>query len=209
MKENNHLSDNTDAQSNTPDTSAQTRRNFLVKSSKGVGAGLLMAALPTKSVWATGIGNSMAASGHGSDLGGAVSLRIRGRNYLLNNVSSFELSQTFESIFGIRAFRGANNNYGPDVTLGMVLSGLDASNVADNQLRGPNNLNRNMAIVYFNALYHNGVQIVYPILDLGNLPPFDTPLNFANYLASSAVTDKTGTATALRSLVQDPNSDIV
>lgn len=209
MKENNHLSHNIDEQSNTPDTSAQTRRNFLVKSSKGVGAGLLMAALPTKSVWATGIGNSMAASGHGSDLGGAVSLRIRGRNYLLNNVASFDLDQTFENVFGIRAFRGANNTYGADVTLRMVLSGVDANNVTDNQLRGPGNLNRNMARVYLNAIYHNGIQIVYPILDLSNLPPFDTAVNFANYLANSAVTDKTGTATALTNLVQDPNSDIV
>jgi hypothetical protein len=58
---------NVSRQDNQANDSVSARRKFLIKTSTGLGATTVMAALPIKSAWATGVVNSIVASGNGSD----------------------------------------------------------------------------------------------------------------------------------------------
>ena len=50
---------NVSRQDNQANDSVSARRKFLIKTSTGLGAATVMAALPIKSAWATGVVNSL------------------------------------------------------------------------------------------------------------------------------------------------------
>lgn len=189
------------------------RRKFLVKTSAGIAAGSLMVTLPTKSVWATGIGNSMAASGHGSDTFGGLTLHLQDASYLITNTHVSVNTQTFKDVFGINAYNfsgGAVSTYPDNTTLIQILTGMADSVTQDLELYGPNDINLNMVIVYLNALLDStDGNITYPIIQITNSFPFDSLFNFANYLGNEAAMRRLTTATQLAALVANPNQSLI
>ena len=189
------------------------RRKFLVKTSTGIAAGTIMATLPTKSVWATGIGNSMAASGHGSDTFDGITLQLQGANYLANNTNSSVNTQTFKSVFGINAYKfsgGSVSTYPDNTTLIQILTGMVDTVTQDLDLYGPDNINLNMVVVYLNALLDpiDG-NITYPIIQMSNSFPFNSISNLANYLGNEAAARRLTTASQLAALVANPNQSLI
>ncbi len=195
------------------DLQANTRRKFLVKASTGITAGAIMATLPTKSVWATGIGNSMAASGHGSDTFGGVTLHLQDAQYLAANTTSNIATQRFSDVFGINAYQednGAITTYPNSTTLIQILTGMADTTTQDLGLYGPNNINLNLVIVYLNALLDaSDSTITYPIINITNSFPFDTITNFASYLGTEAAARRITTASQLAALVSNPNQSLI
>ena len=171
---------------------AQERRKFLVKSSKTVAAGALFTMLPAKSVWATGIGNSLTASGHGSDINNGMALNVRKADYFVTN-NFPELSSEFRFIFGIDPI---GTGIAADATLGDVLT-TDV---------GPNNINQSMAVIYLNATNHGMGGIEYPVLKVNSTrAPFIDGMDLANHLAQQATMFPTQTASTLSSIIDNPN----
>ena len=68
------------------DNKVNSRRKFLQKSS----AGVVIASLPAKSVWANGIAGSIVASGHSSDWASRNSIVLRDGVYIRSTYPSFE-----------------------------------------------------------------------------------------------------------------------
>jgi len=196
----------------SPVSADTARRKFLVKTSTGIAAGTIMATLPTKSVWATGIGNSMAASGHGSDTFGGITLHLQGASYLASNTHVSVNTQTFKSIFGINAYKldgGAITTYPDDTTLIQILTGMVDNVTPDLELYGPNDINLNMVIVYLNALLDStDGNITYPIIQMTNSFPFNSISNFADYLGNEAAARRLTTASQLAALVANPNQSL-
>jgi hypothetical protein len=189
------------------------RRKFLVKTSTGIAAGSIMATLPTKSVWATGIGNSMAASGHGSDTFGGVTLHLQDASYLVTHTHASVHTQTFKSVFGLNAYKfsgGAVSTYPDETTLIQVLTGMADTVTQDLELYGPNDINLNMVIVYLNALLDpTDGNITYPIIQSTNSFPFNSLSNFADYLGNEAAVRRLTTSSQLAALVANPNQSLI
>lgn len=193
--------------------SAESRRKFLVKASTSITAGAIMATLPTKSVWATGIGNSMAASGHGSDTFGGITLHLQGATYLAGATNAATNTQRFIDVFGIAAFKqdgGSISTHPNSTTLIQILTGMVDTTTTDLSLYGPNNINLNMVIVYLNALLDStDGNITYPIINNTNNVPFDSITNFSNYLGTEAAARRHTTSTQLAALISNPNQSLI
>ncbi len=171
---------------------AQERRKFLVKSSKTVAAGALFTMLPAKSVWATGIGNSLTASGHGSDINNGIALSVQKADHFVTN-SFPELSLEFRQIFNIDPI---GSGIAADATIGDVLT----------TAVGPDNINQSMAVIYLNAANHGLVGIEYPVLKTNNpRAPFIDEMDLADHLAQQATMFPTQTASTLISIINNPN----
>lgn len=168
--------------------STDGRRKFLRKAT----AGALIATIPAKSVWATGLTNSVVASGHGSDMAGGMGLVMRSAGYWSNNLQSIDTglrSMKFSDInaFGGKAFLNSglgtvgNNN----VTFEQILTERNPNN---NSLkwRGANHVNRWMVSAYLNAYYtiHVGHGSNFPVVGMNR--NFPTLMAFGDALYNMA-----------------------
>lgn len=151
------------------DNSTSGRRKFLVKAS----AGALLSTIPAKSVWATGLTNSIVASGHGSDFGGSKPVYMRPVHFWRNQpkrMGHFK-DMTFESVFGANAFK---DNYGGRHTQSLTLKEVLTTRDEDGKYkyRGPGDINWNMIAIAMNAHQHSRFSIHYPIVGSGK--PFSS-----------------------------------
>ncbi len=76
-------------------SSTQSRRKFLVKAT----AGAAIASIPAKSVWATGLTNSIVASGHGSDFANGVQFHLLEPSDWVS-LDKADLAHRYKTIFG-------------------------------------------------------------------------------------------------------------
>ncbi|WP_339722163.1 hypothetical protein [uncultured Paraglaciecola sp.] len=93
--------------------STKLRRKFLKRAS----ATAVVGAIPAKSVWATGVANSIVASGHGSDFAYGRDLELLGPCEILTVLSANTdagLDLNFETVFGVGS--------GPNQTFSEILS---------------------------------------------------------------------------------------
>uniref|UniRef100_UPI003BA904B2 hypothetical protein n=1 Tax=Ningiella ruwaisensis TaxID=2364274 RepID=UPI003BA904B2 len=130
------------------------RRKFLRKTA----AGALIASIPAKSVWATnGLTNSIVASGHGSDFAGGTSLVLRHPDQWLHTSSDTSWHNiTFKDMFGSKTI-GTNKN--PKLKL-MFRKDRDGNYIHG----GPANINVLLVSAVLNAMYHDGHNIIFPVV---------------------------------------------
>ncbi|MFC3121987.1 twin-arginine translocation signal domain-containing protein [Agaribacter flavus] len=139
------------------DKIGSTRRTFLKRSA----AGATLATIPAKSVWATGITNSIVASGHGSDFAGGVPLKLQRPWYWQNRQGSIQaslLDSSFSTVFGGQPFADnmgtalKKRGTGEDLTVRDVIVGIGSGN--NNWVyRGPANVNGLLISAYLSAVY--------------------------------------------------------
>lgn len=171
---------------------SQGRRKFLLRT----GAGLVIASLPARSVWAGsgGIAQSIVASGHGSDFANGECLHLKSSGYFGNNGNGSNASEFpenemfFSDIFGgdpLDLPSGLPKT--PDqITMRDVLQVNNG-----NTYHGTTKINRFMAAVYMNAAYHQvgSHDIYFPII--GSSPSLQTLDQFALYLYDLALNNNT------------------
>ncbi len=86
-----------DIESNHVKKPSLGRRKFLTKTA----AAAVVGAIPARSVWATGVTNSIMASGHGSDFAGGEDLQLLGPCEILRDFSNnSNLQLKFSDVFG-------------------------------------------------------------------------------------------------------------
>ena len=153
------------------------RRKFLVKAS----AGALISTIPAKSVWATGLTNSITASGHGSDMGGSKSVYLRPVRFWRNdpNRMGHYKDVDFAVIFGANAFR---DNHGARHSESLTLEEVLTTKRDDGtyRYRGEGDVNWNMIAIVMNAFKHGRHSIHYPLV--GNNRPFGTVEELGKHL---------------------------
>ncbi|EHR41678.1 hypothetical protein [Alishewanella jeotgali] len=168
------------------------RRKFLTRT----GAGLVIASIPARSVWASsgGLTQSIVASGHGSDFANGHQLKLESPGYFRNRATS-QNNLLFINVFGGPPIGVAAKNY--NATLGDVLK-----NPGSKKLGGPANINFNLVGVYLNAFFSGSApfdRIYYPIV--GPDKPFATFQQFAFYLYEQATSSPESTSAALGNLI--------
>ncbi|WP_260656561.1 hypothetical protein [Rheinheimera sp. 4Y26] len=172
--------------------SGKSRRQFLTKAT----AGLVIASLPARSVWASGggVAQSIVASGHGSDFAGGDPIELLSPGYWSNH----ELHQhkyNFYNIFGGRAFTKSGF---PSLKTGLTFGDIL---VGDPKFKGCGNCNFHMVGIYLNAINHGKFGINYPIIGFGQ--PFATASDFAKYLYNKALLDPNGVGSELSSIIDN------
>jgi hypothetical protein len=179
-----------------------SRRKFLTKA----GAGLLVASVPTQSVWATGgLAGSIIASGAGSKLGDIQTIALQSPGRFKNRPEfSAERQRMFSDVFGTNAKPFKSGGFFDDKTLGQILNSPGA-----NKLGGPNIVNFLMVGMYFNALDSAGLNephpfsgVYYPVV---GAPPryFPTAEAYAEHLYNIALTNPSGVGFELGNLIDD------
>ncbi|MCH8536648.1 MAG: hypothetical protein LAT66_02650 [Alkalimonas sp.] len=167
---------------------SQGRRKFLLRT----GAGLVIASLPARSVWAGsgGIAQSIVASGHGSDFANGECLHLKSSGYFGNNGNGAqsrafpEMSQRFIDIFPGQPFDLplSPSKAVDEITIGDVIQ-------VNGEFSGSTKINRFMTAVYLNAIYHGQHGIYFPVI--GSSPSLQTPTDMANYLWNLASQNNT------------------
>lgn len=178
------------------------RRKFLTRA----GAGLVVASLPAKSVWASsnGLAGSIMASGHASDFASGQKLRLKSSGFWGNNGTgshtntSLDLSGFFVDIFGEKAldlkvnrsgfvtYKKGNKTYtGKHIELVTLRDAADVSG----PYQGANKQNRFITAIYMSAKIYaenefNTHNIYFPIVGVGR--PFLNLTALAKYLYSNA-----------------------
>ncbi len=190
-----------------------SRRKFMAKAS----AGALISTIPAKSVWATGLTNSIIASGHGSDFTGNTAARLRGPWYWRNNPSeipTFIGGSPFASIslFGGAAWKGDSEFYDSNLTVLDILTTPltdDNGNVVLNgsgnpryKYYGRGGINARMISIVLNAEKHGTGGIHYPILGPGKPFPNYTALASHLYNNSKKSIDKRAYGLAMGDVLQ-------
>ncbi|EJI84889.1 MAG: hypothetical protein PHE38_05220 [Alishewanella agri] len=162
------------------------RRKFLTRT----GAGLVIASIPARSVWASsgGLTQSIVASGHGSNFTNSEPIRLKSSGFFGNPGRGSQASSGF----------GYDN-----VTFSSIFSGPPLPTIEERQLKrrkksmqnitisdvvtvnntwchGDNQVNRFMAALYLNAINHGKFGIHFPII--GSSATFLTDRDFAIYL---------------------------
>ncbi|MCC5853628.1 MAG: hypothetical protein JJU30_12365, partial [Alkalimonas sp.] len=128
-----------------------------------------------------GIAQSIVASGHGSDFANGQCLHLKSSGFFGNNGNGAQ-SQSFpeNNLRFIDIFPGTPFDLPPmpskavsDITMSDVLQ-------VNGEFIGSTKINRFMAAVYMNAVYHGQYGIYFPIL--GSSPTLQTANDLANYL---------------------------
>lgn len=168
---------------NTPESSTeasqQSRRKFLTRAT----AGVVIASLPAKSVWAAGgnILNSIVASGHGSDFAGGKRVQLLSQGLVKTQLTQYH-NVRFSSVFGGAPFqKGTIGITVPDSTLYTFKYILDN---AGKKVAGTDNVNLHMIALYVAADITrqspvNNYGIYYPVVKTGG---FATSIDFAKHL---------------------------
>ncbi|WP_306522080.1 hypothetical protein [Rheinheimera sp.] len=190
--------ENKSVESSVPSVSAhatdsgKSRRQFLTKAT----AGLVIASLPARSVWASGggVAQSIVASGHGSDFSGGDPIELLSPGYWSNHeIQNHTLN--FYTVFGGRAFtKSGSPALKTSLTFGDIL-------VGDPKNKGAGNCNFHMVGIYLNAIYHGQFGINYPIIGIGQ--PFATAGDFASYLYNKALLDPYSVGSELSSIIDN------
>ncbi|MCC5825852.1 hypothetical protein [Alkalimonas sp.] len=164
---------------NVTKSTSQSRRKFLMRT----GVGLVVASLPARSVWAGsgGIAQSIVASGHGSDFANGQCLHLKSSGFFGNNgngsqANSFaETAARFTDIFPGHPLDLPPNPSKPidEILMADVLQ-------VNGEFIGSTKINRFMAAVYMNAVYHGQFGIYFPVI--GSSPSLQTASDMANYL---------------------------
>ncbi|MDP5031776.1 hypothetical protein, partial [Paraglaciecola sp.] len=159
-----------------------SRRKFLTRT----GAGLVIASLPSKSVWATtcGVANSICASGHGSDFAQGNNIKTVGPSSFVLPRGDHPNNPRFKDIFGER-FNNISNppNIGANVRFRAIINNDDN--------KGPSGINRLLVGMYLNATNsgaHPSDTIFYPIIGVGK--PFSSADLFAKHIYALAVDNR-------------------
>jgi len=158
------------------DNTKLNRRKFLTRA----GAGLVIASLPAKSVWASehcGVANSICASGHGSDFANGATMALLSPGYFHkeSNLGSLA-SLDFQEMFGGPLFTNAANK--STATFLYILNNAGGGGeVKSNsgKVGGSSNVNRFMVNLVANAYYDGMKNIHYPILPSRRLNPPGIP----------------------------------
>ncbi|MDP4528100.1 hypothetical protein Q3O59_03530 [Alkalimonas delamerensis] len=165
---------------------SQSRRKFLMRT----GAGIVIASLPARSVWAGsgGIAQSIVASGHGSDFANGVPVKLQSPGYFMNSLTS-QNHRRFVDVFGGAPFNRTGTPYsslksGHNATLGDILNSAGNGN---GKLGGPGNINFHLVGIYLNAYFSalGEPAMYYPII--GHDKPFADDIAFATYLYQQAL----------------------
>ncbi len=176
-------SNNQDSQ-NAPIENGDGRRKFLQRSA----AGFALAALSSKSVWATNIGitASIVASGHGSDFAGGFPIQLQKPGYWRGIINSLpEKEEKFNYVFGGKLIVSAGYA-DKNRKLKVVLN--------DSNFAGPNNINVMLVAMYLNATYSGFHSVYYPVAD-GH--PFSNPKSYAKHVYNEALQNPLNTAAFL------------
>lgn len=177
------------------DTAKLNRRKFLTRA----GAGLVIASLPAKSVWASQNLcqlNSIVASCHGSDFAGGKRISLKSSGFFGNAGKGSQASDGFG--IGDKTFFDIFHGYplptvdlsGTNKTL-ETLTIKDVVTVNNKKFHGEEQVNRFMVATYLNAIFHGSHQdIFFPVI--GSSPTFTNADDLANYLYESATLNPTG-----------------
>lgn len=174
--------------------SGKSRRQFLTKAT----AGLVIASLPARSVWASGggVAQSIVASGHGSDFADGDPIELLSPGYWMNHELQYH-KLVFSNIFGGRAFTKSGSPSLPlSITFGQILMSSGKTNY-----KGAGNCNFHMVGMYLNAINHGSFGINYPIIGFGQ--PFATASDFAKYLYNKALINPSGLGSELSSIIDN------
>ncbi len=177
-------------------TSGASRRKFLTKAT----AGLVVASLPARSVWASGggIAQSIVASGNGSDFAGGIKIAVLSPGYWMNHEKQFH-AINFHTVFGGCCFDKNGRPILPtSTTFGQIL--LPTAKKATNT-KGVGNCNFHMVGMYLNALNHGSFGINYPVVGFGQ--PFATMSDFARYLYSKAMQNPSALGRELSAIIDE------
>lgn len=174
--------------------SGKSRRQFLTKAT----AGIVIASLPARSVWATGggVAQSIVASGHGSDFSGSDPIELLSPGYWMNHEKQYH-SLCFHTVFGGRAFsKYGSPSLAQSITFGQILMSRNKTNY-----KGAGNCNFHMVGMYLNAINHGKFGINYPVIGFGQ--PFATASLFAKYLYSKALLNPSRLGSELSNIIDD------
>lgn len=172
--------------------SGKSRRQFLTKAT----AGLVIASLPARSVWASGggVAQSIVASGHGSDFSGGDPIELLSPGYWCNHEKQFH-KLNFYNVFGGKAFsKYGSPSLKSSLTFGDILVGSSTN-------KGAGNCNFHMVGMYLNAINHGKFGINYPVVGFGQ--PFATASLFAKYLYNKALLNPHALGSELSSIIDD------
>ena len=168
------------------DTAKLNRRKFLTRA----GAGLVIASLPAKSVWAgsNGLAGSIIASGHGSDFAGGKPLVLKSSGFFGNSGGGSKASSGFgiTSNYFCNIFPGnplptiAPEDLQKENKFLETLTMRDILQTDNLKFHGDGKVNRFMAATYMNAIFHGQFGIYFPVI--GSSPTFQTPQDLAEYL---------------------------
>lgn len=166
-----------------PEQSPQhSRRKFLTRAT----AGVVIASLPAKSVWAAGgnILNSIVASGHGSDFANGKRIQLLSQGLVKTHLPEYH-RVNFISIFGGAPFL-KKGTLGQTVSepLGLTLTFGEILNSAGGSIGGPDNVNLHMIALYIAADQtdlnpNNRYNLYYPVVGTGK---FGSAKAFAMHL---------------------------
>ncbi|WP_371192513.1 hypothetical protein [Glaciecola sp. SC05] len=164
----NNESQKTQTEEMAPVVNTQGRRSFLQKAT----AGALIATIPAKSVWATGLTNSIVASGHGSDFAGGMQMHLKDFHFWTTNISHVPDAK-YTDIFGGRIIKNASkqtfdSQANRNKTLVEVLTELNVNNKL--KFRGPQNINLELIAVYLNAKFSGMHGINFPVVGMTGKP---------------------------------------
>lgn len=162
-----------------PKNSTPSRRNFLKRTS----AGVFLASIPGKSVWASSNGLLVSVLGSANGSGSAIvqdPIQLGSPGYWKNHYSNYK-SYKFSQIFGGKPIKRSYRTYRSDYTLQHI---LDNPGSGRNGCGGESNVNYHMVAMYLNAAHSGEMSgIYYPIIGQGD---FNSLHDFADYLYNSA-----------------------
>lgn len=180
------------------DSVTPSRRKFLKRTS----AGVFLASIPGKSVWASsnGLMVSVLASANGS--GSSIiqdPIQLGSAGYWKNHYSNYK-SYKFSQIFGGKPIKRSYKTYGSDYTLQEI---LDNPGSGRNGYGGKSNVNYHMVAMYLNAAHSGEVSgIYYPIIEQGD---FYSLNEFADYLYTSGYSSPDSFGQELSALIDEYN----
>jgi len=165
---------------NEQKTTQQSRRQFLTRTT----AGVVIAALPAKSVWAAdgNILHSIVASGHGSDFARGKRIQLLSQGKIKTQLTQYyNYSKSFNEIFGGEPF---DKNLFP-ATVSGTYTFKQLLDKPGKTLAGPGNVNLHMIALFVAADITDGdpegtgEDLYYPVVRDGGL---SSPIEFAKHL---------------------------
>lgn len=155
--------ENQEMSTNNQTDPTSSRRKFLRKAS----AGALIATIPAKSVWATGLTNSVVASGNGSDMAGGNGLVLKSHDDFYGSrsmIPSDILNQKFAAVFNVHPVTNEGGQHPEELTLGDILTKANNAYVHP----GYNDFNLMMVSTYLNAYTHDtSMGVNFPVVGYG------------------------------------------
>lgn len=169
----------------------ESRRKFLLKGT----AGLVIASLPARSVWASsgGVAQSIIASGHSSDFAKGTKITLLSPGYWKTHHVE-EHATAFYDIFGGKAFsKSGGATLAKSTTFGDVLCDEGST------FKGDCNVNFHIVAMYLNAKYSGQFGLNFPVVGVNK--PFPTLAAFASYLYTKALYNPGGVGIELGGLI--------